>query len=124
MPIYCKTRSKEPELLLYIKCEGQLLEHDIGHFKDFFKKHLEEPEMIKMFVDMRTVKGAKMECIKSLVTFMNDYEDTASEKVLATSILISTPSIEKLVKLLFNFKKPRTPTRVTSKLEEACEFLN
>lgn len=124
MPIHCKSRPKETELLLYIKCDGRLVETDINHFGDFFKKHLQEETLIKMFVDMRTVESAKMDCIKSLVSFMNDYEEAACKKVLATAILIKTPAIEKLVKLLFNFKKPSTPTRVTSNIDEACEFLN
>lgn len=124
MPIHCKTRPKESEILLYIQCDGKLEEPDIAHFSEFFKQHLQNDLLIKMFVDMRTVNGANMDCIKALVSFMNDHEDTARDKVLATAILITAPSIEQLVKLLFKFKKPNTPTTVTTDINKACEFLD
>jgi len=124
MPIHCKIRSKEPDLLLYINCKGSLIEQDITHFQDFFKKKLEQPQMLKMFVDMRQVDSAKLQCIKKLAKFMNNYQEKAIDKVIATAILIDKPIIENLVKILFNIKKPSTPTKVTSDINEACEFLN
>ena len=124
MPIDCRVRTPAPNLFLYVRCYGDLIISNVKDFEQFFKNHLKNDHAFKMFIDLRSVNGAPMSCIKSLVTFMNECEEESKHKVIATSVLVGRPAIEKLVNILFSFKTPATPTKVTSDIEEACEYLN
>lgn len=123
MPLKC-TAKKGDELVLYINGTETLTLNDVSEFSIFFDKHLNGPQQFKTFFDLRKVNSANMETLGSMAKYMTSLEDLAKEKVLGNAILIDGFFIENLLKLLFTMKPPTTPTKITSKLEEACEYLN
>lgn len=124
MTLDCKIHSKDPELALFIYGHGVLTFEDVQGFDEFFNRFLNGSVPFKVFFDLRKLKSAPMDVIKSLVKHMVSFESRATEKVVATSVLVGSKPIESVLNLLFSFRKPTTPTKVTSTLEEACEFLD
>jgi len=124
MPINIRAQEKEAFVLLFIKGIGLVSVSDIETFGKNFAEHLSTPNKFKMFVDLRELSDAPLKVLKYIANFMTTHEEVAITKILGTAILVKHPGIEHLVKLVFTFKKPTTPTCITSTLEEACEFLN
>ena len=123
MPLECKVRTN-PELLLFVCGYGVLAVEDIDDFKTFFNIHLKNNTPFKVFFDLRQVKTAQTKAIHAMASCMVSFEELAQNKVVATSVLIDSITIENLIKLLFSFRQPSTPTKVTSDLHEACNFLD
>jgi anti-anti-sigma regulatory factor len=123
MPIDCKTKSKNTELLLFVIGSGNMNIDDIKQFTHFFEKYLHGIIPFKLFIDLRTVESTSSSIIQSLVKKMIKYEKY-SKNVIATSVLINNSIIENLINILFSIRKPTTPTKITSSLTEACDFLN
>ena len=124
MPLLCKVKSREPEVLLFIHGEGSIIETDINVFSSFFEKHLFRKDPFKLFIDLRKVENASMNLVQTLAAKMIGYEEHTPGKVLATSILVNSFMIESLVNLLFQLKPPSTPTKITSDINIACDFIN
>ena len=124
MPIGFKIRKKEPDLLLYIFGEGILNMEDLEKFDSFFDKYLKEDNSFKILMDLRKVENASIGVIKQLVDNRKNYDKYADNKVIATSILIDNYIIESLINMLFSIKQPKRPTKITSDIDEACNFLN
>ena len=124
MPLDCKIRYKEPELVLFIYGYDDINKKDIERFTAFLYGHLYGNEQFKIFYDLRKVKDAKMKILKNLFSHISDIEELSIDKVLASSILINSIIVEKLLNLIFEFKPPLTPTRITTDITEACDFLN
>ena len=124
MPLHIKVQEKDECILLFIKGMGIVNIPDIQNFGNSFKEHLQGERQFKMFVDLRELSDAPIKVLKYIANYMTKYETQALEKVLGTAILVKSTAIEHLVNLVFTFKKPATPTLVTSTLNEACEFLN
>ena len=122
MPVICKIRNKE-EKLAFIACEGIMTTEDFNVFTTFFNNQLNSPNKFKVFLDLRKLDNVSMTIIKSLSKYMLESEITAINKVLATSVLVDKPYIEYLVKMLFAVKTPITPTKITSDINIACDFL-
>ncbi len=123
MPLDCKVRSQTPELVLFVRGHGVLKVIDIDNFDSFFKPFLQGNTPFKVLFDLRALKSTSMGVIKSLVECMISFESLAQGKVVASSVLVGH-SIENWLKLLFSLKHPTTPTKVTSNIEVACNFLN
>ena len=123
MPLDCKVRSQTPELVLFVRGYGVLKVKDIDNFGSFFKPFLQGKTPFKILFDIRTLESTSMSVIKSLVEYMISFESLAQGKVVASSVLVG-PTIENWLKLLFSLKHPTTPTKVTSNIEVACDFLN
>ena len=123
MPLDCKVRSKTPELVLFIRGHGVLTVDDVNNFDSFFKPFLKGDTPFKVLFDLRLLKCKSIDVIKVLVDNMSSFEALAPKKVVASSVLVGS-TIEKWVNLLFNLKQPTTPTKVTSSIEDACNFLN
>lgn len=124
MPLMCKIHSKKPELIIYIRGYGKIIDTDIDIFTNYFSKYLHEPTPFKMLVDLRNVKKTPFETIKTLTTKMNFFEKLAVDKLIATCILLNDGPLKTMVKLLFKFCDQSTPTFVTSDLTSGCDFLN
>lgn len=124
MPLQCKVRSTTPELVLFIVGYGSLKTAHLKEFTEFFHEYLHGEEPFKVLYDLRSVKAAPICVIKELAQYMIKYENVAEKMVIASSVLVDDIKIENALKLLFSFKQPITPTKVTGCLEEACEFLN
>lgn len=123
MPLKC-TAKQGDELILYVNGTEALTIKDVTEFSSFFDGHLNGPDQFKTFFDLRKVTSANMETISAMAKYMTSFEQLAKEKVLGNAILIDGFLLENLLKLLFTMKPPTTPTKITSKLEEACEYLN
>jgi len=124
MPINIRAQEKQDFFLLFIKGVGVINVNDIETFGKNFEELLHTCVKCKMFVDLRELSDAPLKVLKYIANFMTTHEELAIKKILGTAILVKHPGIEHLVKLVFTFKKPNTPTCITSTLEEACEFLN
>lgn len=124
MPLQCKVRSVEPELVLFVVGYGSLQTTHLPEFTDFFHKYLHGEKPFKVLYDLRGVKTAPIGVIKELARYMIKYENIAEEMVIASSVVLDDIKIENAIKLLFSFKEPVTPTKVTRCIEEACDFLN
>ena len=124
MPLDCKIRSKEPELVLFIHGYDNITKNDIEKFADFLYEHLSGNEQFKIFYDLRKVKDAKLANLKNLFVHISSFEELSIDKVLASSILINSIIVEKLLNLIFEFKPPVTPTKITTDISVACDFLN
>lgn len=123
MPLECKARLTE-ELLLFITGRGILTVNDIADFSEFFDAHLCRQDPFKLFLDLRKVEKAHGDTLTALIKHITSFEDRARDKVIATSVVVSSIPIVSLINLLFTIKQPLTPTKVTSNLTEACDFLN
>lgn len=124
MPIKCTIPKEKPEMLLFVECIEKITSSEFDDFKTVFYTHLKGPNTFKVFIDLRKLTDASPSILSSLVKFINTSEELAIDKVLATSVLVNKPHIENLVNIVFNLKKPATPTKVTSDLTVACNFLH
>ena len=124
MPLLFNEKRSDDGVLIMVIGSGQLATTDSDIFHTFFKNKLETSGEFKMFIDLRAVENASMNAIKTMVKHMNSFKDLARTKVIATSVVISDTTIEKLLGVLFSFSPPATPTKVTTSIEDACEFLN
>lgn len=123
MPFIYQVHSYDPELVLLVRGYGEISVPDIRRFDTYFKVYLYGKKPFKVFFDIRSLESTSMEVIKLLVKSMISFEELAPQKVLATSVLTGA-LIEKWINLLFKIREPITPTKVTSDLQEACDFLN
>lgn len=124
MPLQCKVRSENPELVLFVVGYGSLKACHLPEFTDFFHKYLHGTEPFKVLYDLRGVKTPPICVVKELATYMMKYENVAAQMVIASSVVLDDIKIENALKLLFSFKEPITPTKITRSIEEACDFLN
>ena len=124
MPLECRVRSQTPELVLFVYGYDLLSCTDIDTFSAFFNTHLHNDIPFKVFFDLRKIDTASIAVVKSIAKYMIAYEKLAPGKVVASSVLVGGIIVENLIKLLFSFKEPSTPTRVTTNVAEACNFLN
>jgi anti-anti-sigma regulatory factor len=124
MPIDCKIKSKTPELVLFVHGSGTMNANDIQEFSNFFEKHLYGSIPFKLFIDLRDVKSTSGSIVQNLVKKMTLYEKFSVKNVIATSVLINNSIIENLINILFTIRKPITPTKITSDIIDACNFLN
>ncbi|KKM72858.1 hypothetical protein LCGC14_1416300 [marine sediment metagenome] len=124
MPLECRVRSQTPELVLFVYGRDVLSRQDIDTFSAFFNMHLHGDTPFKVFFDLRRVDTVSLVVVKSIVKSMISYEKLAQGKIIATSVLVGGTIIENLLHLLFSIREPTTPTKVTTNLEKACNFLN
>nr|QBK87662.1 MAG: hypothetical protein LCMAC201_05750 [Marseillevirus LCMAC201] len=124
MPLVCKVCSQKPELMLLIYGHDVLSRQDIDTFSTFFNTHLHGNTPFKVFFDLRKVDMVSTSVLKSIAKSMILFETLAQGKIIATSVLVSGIIIEHTLNLLFKFKEPTTPTKITTNLDDACAFLN
>jgi len=124
MPFECKIKSSKPDLLLFVYGTGNLILKDINVFTIFFEKYLFGNIPYKLFIDLRNVTNATLEVLKELTKKMLYYEKHTQGKVIATVILVDSTIVENLIKMLMTIRKPLTPTKITSSIDDACNFLN
>lgn len=123
MPLKCVAK-KGDDLILYINGIDTLSITDVEEFNTFFKSHLNGPDQFKTFFDLRKAKSVSMDVLYTMAKYMTSFEDLAREKVLGNSILVEGFILEQSLKLLFSIKPPTTPTKITTCLDEACDYLN
>jgi len=124
MPLDCQIHAKKPELILCVYGRGVLSVQDVDGFSSFFNTHLKGDTPFKVLFDLRKLNSASANAIKPLVKCMTSFESLSQGKVVASSVLVSSPTIESILNFLFSLNKPTTPTKVTSDLTQACDFLN
>lgn len=123
MPLECKVHSKTPKLMLMVHGYKTLTHGDITNFSTFFDKYLYGDESFKVFFDLRTAETPPTSVISALSKYMISCEKVSANRVIASAILVND-TIKNILNLLFTFQKPASPTKITSNIETACEFLN
>lgn len=124
MPINCMIYSTEPELVLFIVCSGIFTLKDVEKFAAFFEEYLYSAQQFKVLYDLRQVENMKFESISSIVKHMIKYEKYVKNKLLGSSAIVNSSIVENLVNSLFAIRKPTTPFKITSDIQQACDFLN
>lgn len=123
MPLKCNIQCSDPELVLLIIGTDTVDINDINLFSTFLLSFLREQIPFKLFFDLRNANGSQFNAIQSLISKMNEFEPLVIGKVIATSVLVG-PMVEGVLNTIFFFKKPLTPTKVTSDINIACNYLN
>jgi hypothetical protein len=108
--------------IIIVSMKGILSATDIDTFAEYLKNL--ENDYYKLLFDLREMDRPAPSIISSIINELNTFEKISNEKILASSIVISNESIESVLNLIFKFKKPTTPTKITSNLTDACTFLN
>lgn len=123
MPLKCIEHTKDP-LVLFVNGDGELSISDVEQFTLFFNKYLTGSEQFKVLFDLRKLKTAPRPAMAKMAGYIGDFERLAIGKVQASSVIVGNKMIESLLKLLFNFNPPTTPTKITSDISEGCLFLD
>jgi hypothetical protein len=123
MPLICKIQSPEPELVLLIIGTDNVDINDINSFSTFLLSFLHGNIPFKLFFDLRNANGSQFNALQSLISKMNEFEPLVVGKIIATSVLVG-PLVEGVLNTIFFFKKPLTPTKITSDINVACNYLN
>lgn len=124
MPINCMIYASEPELVLFIMCSGVFCLKDVEKFAAFFEEHLFGERQFKVLYDLRQVENMKLESISGIVKHMIKYEKFVKNKLLGSSAIVNSTLVENLVNGLFAIRRPTTPFKITSDIQQACDFLN
>ena len=123
MSLRCTVHTKEP-LLLLVHSESELTLTDVEEFTTFFNKHLHGKKQFNVLFDLRKLKSAPKEVMIKMGSYISNFEILAVGKVLASSVIINSKTIETLLNILFKINPPTTPTKVTSDLKVGCSFLD
>lgn len=129
MPIVCKEKRDEKAdvnepIFLLVSGSGILTITDMDELSSFLDKYLQGESQFKLFINLSNIDNISMELVKYMAQNMNQINSAAQNKALGTAIVVKNKTLAGVVNMIFSISKPSTPTKITTNIEKACDFLN
>ena len=98
--------------------------NDIETFNKHFNEHIQSKPKFKMMFDLRNVSIAHPDAVSKTIRYIVKYNKIAHKHIIASAIIVNGFTIESLATMVISTNPPPTPTKVTSNVQTACDFLN
>lgn len=123
MPFDVEKTDFGSHVLYTLVFHGTLDITDFNNFKKCFNECLQGKSFGAIF-NLKNIDSAPPNLVMAQATYMREYESFARQKLIATAILIDSPTLQNLLKGLFMVKSPIAPNIVTGNIAEGTEFID
>ena len=106
---------------MIIKAMGEIDASDLHHFEELFNTQ-ESPEF-KILVDLREATGINPAVMVEIINKMTGYSQAVDGRLIGCVLLLSE-KVTGAIEMLFRLYPPKTPVKITSSMDLACQYLS